>query len=390
MSKTLNTINGETLMNTFIPPTEFVVKDLIAQGLHVLSGSPKTGKSWFALMLCLKVATGETLWKFETKQGTALYLCLEDSIARIQSRLFDITDDAPSDIHFATVAECIGYGIEEQIENFCKEHPNTRLVVIDTFQKIRTLSNDNAYASDYHDVSFLKSIADKLKIAIVLIHHLRKQKDDDPMNMVSGTTGITGGADSNFVLIKTKRSSTRATLSCTGRDIEYKELEINFDSDSKLWELISDSVENPEVLLEDITSTVVKFMKNEKSFSGTPAELAERLSAYTKEEISPIVLSKRLNQNIPELEEFGVRYKSKRSNGKRLIFLSGFPQNPDGFVGGGEHTEQESLVACNETIKRCAVRRSAASDGNIDIPITDPTVPVSEGSDEAVETERGF
>lgn len=34
-------------------------------------------------------------------------------------------------------------------------------------------------ASDYHDVSFLKSIADKLKIVIVLIHHLRKQKDDD-------------------------------------------------------------------------------------------------------------------------------------------------------------------------------------------------------------------
>ena len=72
MSKTLNTINGETLMNTFIPPIEFVVKDLIAQGLHVLSGSPKTGKSWFALTLCLKVATGEMLWKFETKQGAAL------------------------------------------------------------------------------------------------------------------------------------------------------------------------------------------------------------------------------------------------------------------------------------------------------------------------------
>ena len=130
---------------------------------------------------------------------------------------------------------------------------------------------------------------------------------------------------------------------------------------------------------------VISLGVTEKSFSGTPAELAERLSAYTKEEISPIVLSKRLNQNIPELEELGVRYKSKRSNGKRLIFLSGFLQNPDGFVGGGEHTEQESLVACNETIKRCAVRRSAASDGNYYIPITDPTVPVSEVSDETIE-----
>ena len=101
MSKVLKTVNGEMLMNTFLPPIEFAVESLIPQGLHILSGSPKIGKSWLALMLCLKVAKGENLWNFETKQGTALYLCLEDSLARIQSRLFDITDDAPPNIRFA-------------------------------------------------------------------------------------------------------------------------------------------------------------------------------------------------------------------------------------------------------------------------------------------------
>lgn len=135
MSKTFKTVNGEVLMNTYIPPMEFVVESFITQGLHILSGSPKIGKSWLALMLCLKVAKGENLWNYETKQGDVLYLCLEDSIARIQSRLFDITEDAPPSIHFATMAESIGYGIEEQIENFCSNHPNTRLIVIDTFQK---------------------------------------------------------------------------------------------------------------------------------------------------------------------------------------------------------------------------------------------------------------
>ena len=207
-------------------------------------------------------------------------------------------------------------------------------------------------ASDYKDISILKNIADKLKIAIVLIHHLRKQKDDDPMNMVSGTTGITGGADSSFVLCKSKRAGSRATLYCTGRDIEYRELELNFNTGSKSWELVSDSAENPEILLENITATVVRFMQNEKSFSGTPAKLAERLSKYTDEEISPIVLSKRLNQNIPELKAFGIAYQSKRSNGKRLIFLSAVPQNPND------------------------VRRSADSDGNSYIPITVPADPV--------------
>ena len=116
--------------------------------------------------------------------------------------------------------------------------------------------------------------------------------------------------------------------------------------------MVSDSAENPEILLEDITATVVRFMQNEKSFSGTPAKLAERLSKYTDEEISPIVLSKKLNQNIPELKEFGIAYQSKRSNGKRLIFLSAVPQNPND------------------------VRRSADSDGNSYIPITVPADPV--------------
>ena len=86
--------------------------------------------------------------------------------------------------------------------------------------------------------------------------------------MVSGTTGITGGADSSFVLCKSKRAGSRATLYCTGRDIEYRELELNFNTGNKSWELVSDSAENPEILLEDITATVVRFMQNEKSFFG--------------------------------------------------------------------------------------------------------------------------
>lgn len=117
--------------------------------------------------------------------------------------------------------------------------------------------------------------------------------------------------------------------------------------------MVSDSAETPEILLENITATVVRFMQNEKSFSGTPAELADKLSKYTDEEISPIVLSKRLNQNTPELKEFGIAYQSKRSNGKRIILLSRGTQNPND-------------VAVN----------SADSDGNSYIPITVPADPV--------------
>jgi len=99
----LKTIDAETLMTTPLPAVRFVVERLLPQGVHVLAGASKVGKSWLSLWLCLQVAKGEKVWEFPTKSGTVLYLCLEDSFSRIQSRLFQITEEAPSSLHFAKV-----------------------------------------------------------------------------------------------------------------------------------------------------------------------------------------------------------------------------------------------------------------------------------------------
>ena len=138
----LTYLDGETLMSTVLPPIRFVVDRLLPQGLHILAGSPKVGKSWLALWLCLCVAKGEPVWNFSTAQGGVLYLCLEDSWSRIQSRLLDLTDDAPADLCFATMSERLHTGLVEQIEGFLAGHPDTVLVVIDTLQRIRAAGNE--------------------------------------------------------------------------------------------------------------------------------------------------------------------------------------------------------------------------------------------------------
>lgn len=226
-------MDAETLMTTPLEPLKFIVNGLIPQGLHVLAGSPKIGKSWLSLWLCLQVAKGKKVWEFETLLSEVLYLCLEDSFAQIQSRLFEITDEAPPTLHFAIMSETIGSGLEMQIENFIKEYPNTGLIVIDALQKVRkTVSaNVNLYAADYDDTNSLKQVADKHCLAIVLVHHLRKTTDSDPHNKISGTSGIAGGADSNFVLQKDKRTENTAKLVCTGRDIEGRELFLEFNKE---------------------------------------------------------------------------------------------------------------------------------------------------------------
>ena len=93
----LQTIDADTLQSTAYEPAFFVVDDLLPQGLHLLAGAPKIGKSWLALWLCLCAAQGKPLWTFATRPCEVLYLCLEDSFQRIQSRLFDLTEDAPQE-----------------------------------------------------------------------------------------------------------------------------------------------------------------------------------------------------------------------------------------------------------------------------------------------------
>ena len=114
-------------MSRPLTPLNFVVDTLLSQGLHILAGSPKVGKSWLAVT----VAKGEAVWGMGVKQGTTLYLRLEDSTLRIQNRLFDT----------------LGKGLEEQLCAFLAEHPDTVLVIIDTLQMIRGTGYDNTYAA---------------------------------------------------------------------------------------------------------------------------------------------------------------------------------------------------------------------------------------------------
>ena len=317
----LLTIDGETLMSQPLTPLNFVVDTLISQGLHILAGSPKVGKSWLALWLCLCAARGKPLWTFATRPCKVLYLCLEDSFQRIQSRLFDLTEDAPPTLHFAVMSQQLHNGLVEQIEQFLKEHPQTKLIVIDTLQRIRPAGNDaNPYASDYRDIGVLKALADKHRIAILLVHHLRKMNDDDPMNMISGTTGLSGATDSNFVLRKSKRRENTATLYCTGRDIEYRELTLERNGEN-VWELVSDSRTQPELLGGRIVILLSELMRDRTEFIGTPTELSAQIDPAGSEGITPKKVSRLILQSVAALSKIGISAVVRRSNGKRLVEL---------------------------------------------------------------------
>lgn len=318
MAKRFNTIDGETLMTMPLKPINFIIENLLSAGLHILAGSPKVGKSWLALWLSVAVAKGEDVWGNKVKKGDTLYLCFEDSQIRIQNRLFDITDEATDTVNFCTENAMLGGELEERIITFISEHPDTVLIIIDTLQMIRNTIKDNNYANDYSDLTILKKLADKYGIAILLVHHLRKEYDKDPFNRISGTTGIQGAVDSSFILVEETRGSGLATLSCVGRDIDYREIKLKRGEDN-IWQVVSDSFESHDLLADDIVILLSDFMKEKEYHKSTPTELAEELSKNRDANISSKTLTKRILQNTLELEERLISVVIRKSNGKRLI-----------------------------------------------------------------------
>ena len=321
----LETITAEDLQNRTYEPTHFLVDELIPEGLHILAGAPKIGKSWLALWLCLCVSQGQPLWNFATTQGEVLYLSLEDSFQRIQTRLFDLTEDAPSTLHFAIMADTLKRGLEQQIEQFLTEHPDTKLVVIDTLQRVRgTGSDSNLYANDYQDIGLLKKLADRRQIAILLIHHLRKLHDDDPMNMISGSTGLSGAADSAFVLQKHSRLANVASLHCTGRDIPDRTLKLEFGEEDHIWKLLEDSKTcsgASKISTLQIENLLSELLQKEPEISAPAKALLEKIDPAGIESWTPNSFSHQIRKSVDALRKNGILVSFRKSNGERLICL---------------------------------------------------------------------
>ena len=323
--KKLETMTAEQLQSAPYSPEPFLVEELLPEGLHILAGAPKIGKSWLALWLCLCVAQGQPLWNFAVTQGEVLYLSLEDSYRRIQSRLFDLTDDAPQTLHFAIMADTLKHGLEQQIEQFLMEHPTTKLVVIDTLQRVRgTGSDSNLYANDYQDIGILKQLADRRHIAILLIHHLRKLHDDDPMNMISGSTGLSGAADSTFVLQKNSRLANIASLHCTGRDIPDRTLKLEFGEEDHVWKLLEDSKTcsgASKISTLQLVHLFSELLRADSTYLGSPSALSAKIDPDGSLGITPKKVTRLVRESVAALRENGILADTYRSNGKRWISL---------------------------------------------------------------------
>ena len=321
-NKKLFAIDAASLMNAYIPKLDYRVETLLPQGLSILGGAPKVGKSMMVLHMCDCVSKGVDFLGLKTNKSGVLYISLEDTERRLQSRLFDISDEGTENLFLVTEALTLGTGLIEQLTDFITENPNVKLIVIDTFQLVRDANTDMSYSNDYKDMSILKHFADEFGLSILLVMHLRKQGDSDPFNRISGTTGIIGAADNMYILDRSDRGEGSAKLKCTGRDIETRDLELKFNKEECKWELVGDSLQQPEYSLPKIMFELVDFMKAIGSFNGTNTVFCEEFCKHSGREITAKTLKQMMNKYRHELEKANVYFQNRRTSGCRLLGIS--------------------------------------------------------------------
>ena len=318
----LETVSMTTLYDTDFDGQEPLIDGLLYRGAYLLAGSPKVGKSFLMAQLAYHISTGTPLWNYPVHKGTVLYLALEDDYRRLQERSYRMFGTAENEsLFFSVSAGQLGSGLDEQLTNFLREHPDTSLIIIDTLQKVREVGGDNySYANDYQIITRLKALADSYGICLLLVHHTRKQQSDDKFDMISGTNGLLGAADGAFLLTKEKRTGNAACLDVSGRDQPDQRLHLFRNEETLAWELERVETElwkaPPEPLLEQVSAFL---SSGGKEWAGTPTELASILGVDMK----PNALTRRLNVNAGRLlNEYGIRYESCRNRIERTVKLA--------------------------------------------------------------------
>ncbi|MEP6742132.1 MAG: AAA family ATPase, partial [bacterium] len=239
--------SAKELMALVFPEPKWAIPGLLPEGVNILAGRPKLGKSWLALNIAVAVASGgRAVGAIEVEGGDVFYLALEDGERRLQDRLRTTLAGGavPENLSFVTVWEKFDEGGLPKLREWLVGHPNARLIIIDTLKRVRPHErmNSRLYDGDYDAIGPLGDLAREFGVCVVVVHHTRKADSEDPLDLVSGSLGLTGAADGVLVL-KRARGQADAVLHATGRDFEDKEIALRWDAALTTWRMLGDASE---------------------------------------------------------------------------------------------------------------------------------------------------
>lgn len=336
---------AKEIMNMKFANASWYVNKLFTNGVNLLCGASKSGKSWFVQQLCLSIAGGENFLDANSTKTECWYMAMEDDEELSQVRLKKMLqgDDVPDGFYISYEIYPMDKTNDkptliEYMEANLRRNPKIKVVVIDTFQKIRSSAvyGEGMFAHDYRDISTFKQLAEKFKICIIIVHHLNKMKDkdadEDPFSKINGTNGLMASADCIFLLNR-KRGEDTATLSFTGRKIGEDSWTIRQNYENMKWQKVGTVEEETlkqkqnEYRNNPFVITIKHLLAmNNGDWSGTSTKIVEELGKLYPRglPINPIpnAVGRELNSLTNDLKQFD-----------QIIHLN----NPKGGVMGRQH-----------------------------------------------------
>jgi AAA domain len=360
------------------PEQRWAVPGVIAEGVNLLAGAPKIGKSWLGLGVAVAIASGgKALGRIDVKQGDVVYLALEDPPRRLAERLHKVLgqDDAPAGLSFVTASPPITDGGLDKIRAWLTEHPAARLVIIDVFARIRGRVTDNAsaYDVDYTAMAALKTLADQHQVAILVIHHTRKAAAEDFLHEVSGTNGLAGAADAVLVL-RRMRGSADAELLITGRDVDEAAYPLSFDRQFGAWQLLDGPAE--DYTLGDTRKRLLEHLRG----TGGDTPMGASVSLKIPHETAKKTLARMAKDEQIDTDGHGTYYPlpgeglspasplSPEARTGTTGTAGTVPERRDGKAGRGVYRPQTPV----ETVESVETETSVFHNSTVSTPLREP------------------
>lgn len=317
----ISVIESDELFDKQIAKRKYVISEIMPEGLLLLFGEPKVGKSFFVLDLCCKVAKGEPFLGYPTEKGEVLYFCFEDDEERLQKRMHSMCDEEFPGLFLTSDVLKTDDNLLFALEKFLNEHPNLKLVVIDTLTHIRSdKGGGNIYKKDYDDLYPILKFAHENHITILLVHHKNK-KDEDGYNSISGSNGLAGVCDDIYELKRKDREKPYGELVLSGRDIIPLTIKLKQDENG-IWHTIEDTdhlkQETDPVVID--TFLVISWNGEETGkYEYTATELSLLIKEILGHDIHPTQITKKLTVNHEDLRALGFSFVNSRTRETRLL-----------------------------------------------------------------------
>jgi len=323
---TFKTISAKELAERPRPELAFLIDEILPTGLYLFAGSPKVGKSFLILHMCYAIASGNDFWGYETTKSRVLYLALEDNEDSISRRIHDLKLDIVGCELLDVAHESPGLhsGIEEHISNYISINSDTKLIVIDTFADIRDTVmglNSSPYLADKRDMKKLSSLAKQHNISIILVHHSNKAQHENAMNAISGTNGLMGGSDGNWLLERPQPEERKGKITMNNRHSRTYCFDLEFDENELKWNNLGRHVASSDT--EEELTTFIDNWLNE-SWEGTATELVDELKKVDKSfSMNSAVVARTLRRIAPRLKSHEkIEFTFSRSSTTRTIMLA--------------------------------------------------------------------